>query len=59
MFVKRTAFLTTSEIKPKFVTIEYVLNKTANHISKSLNKLIELYGRGIFLIGVILMYMEF
>ena len=59
IFVNRTAFMTTSARKPKFVTIEYVLNHMAYHISKALNKLIKLYGQGVLVIHVILMYMEF
>ena len=41
------------------MTVEHIPSLTPDQLSKSLNKVIKLYGRGGFIIRVILMDMEF
>ena len=50
--------MATSVRKLKFVTVEHIPSRTAVCISKSLNKVIQLYGRGGFLINVVLIDTE-
>ena len=59
IFANRTAFLTISARKIKFVTTKKLPNRTAEQISKDLNKVIKLYGQGAFAIHVILMATDF
>ena len=59
MFVSENIFMITPESKLKFMKVEYLPSQTAEQISKSSNKEIKLYGRGGFIIRVILMDMEF
>ena len=59
MFVSENMFMITPESKLKFMKVEYLPSQTAEQISKSSNKEIKLYGRGGFIIRVILMDMEF
>ena len=57
MFVSGNAFMITSSKKLKFLTFDHISSQTADHLSKILNKVIKLYGRGGFIVVVILMYM--
>ncbi|EJK60825.1 hypothetical protein THAOC_18763, partial [Thalassiosira oceanica] len=59
MFVNGLGFLTTFSRDLRFHTAEYVPTRTAKQLSSSLKKIIQLYGRGGFVIRVILMDMEF
>ena len=59
MFVNGNAFMITSSRNIKLMTVDHILSKTANQISKSLNKFMKLYGRGDFIIPIVLMDMEF
>ena len=58
MFVNGTAFLFTSERKIKFLKVKHTPSQTVYQLSKSLNKVIKLFGQGGFVIRVILMDME-
>ena len=49
MFVNETALLITSETKLKFVAVNNIPSQTEYNISKSLNKVIKLYGQRVFL----------
>ena len=49
----------TSARKIKLATVEHIPSRTAEKISKGLNKVIKLYGRGAFIMCVIMMDMEF
>ena len=49
----------TSEMTLEFVTVDHIRSQKDNQISKSLNKAMNLYGRGGLIIHVILMNMEF
>ena len=59
MFANGNMFMITSARKLKLATIEHIPSQTAEHISKSLNRMIKLYRRGGFIIRVILMGIEF
>jgi len=59
MFVNGLGFLTTFARDLRFHTAEYVPTRTAKQLSNSLKKIIQLYGRGGFVVRVILMDMEF
>ena len=59
MFVNLNYFMIESARKLKFVTVEHIPSLTAEKISKNLNKVINLYGIGGFVIHVILMDAEF
>ena len=59
MFVNRIAFLTTLSQDIRLFTCEYVPTRTAKQLSKLLEKIVQLYLRGGFIIRVILMDMEF
>ena len=59
MFENRTTLLITLSINLKFITIEYIPSWTIYQISKSLNKVIKVYGRGGFVIRVIMKDTEF
>ena len=45
--------------KLKFVKVEHIPSQTSKQLSKSLNKVIKLYGRGGFIICLIMMDMDF
>ena len=57
MFVNGTAFMITSEIF--FVIVEHLPNCMSNQLIKVLKKVIKLYGKGGFVMHVILMDMDF
>ena len=59
MFVNLTAILIASPIKIRFVIVKHVPIWAADNFSRSPNKTIKLYGRGGFVISVIIIYMEF
>ena len=59
MYVNINMFMITSARKIKFITIEHIQSRTYDQILKTLNKMINLYGRGGFTIILILMDMEF
>ena len=59
MFVNVMTILIASPIKIRFVIVKHVLNWAADNFSKSPNKTSKLYGRGGFVISVIIIYMEF
>ena len=59
MFFNGTAFIITSARKIRFGTVKHITNWTAVHLSKILNKVIKSYGRGGFIIRVIMMEIEF
>ena len=59
MFFNGNYFMITSARKLKFVTVEHIPSLTAEKISKNLNKVINFYGMGGFVIHVILMDAEF
>ena len=59
MYVNINMFMITSARKIKFITIEHIRSRTYDQILKTLNKMINLYGRGGFIIHVILMDLEF
>ena len=58
-FVNGNTFMITTARKLKYTTVEHIPIKTANQLSKSLNKAIKLYGRCGFIIHVILLDTEF
>ena len=53
------AFLIMSASKPKFMTVDKIPIQTTGKLSIGLNKVIKLYGIGGFIIGIIIMDMEF
>ena len=55
VFVNVDFFMITSARKLKFVTVEHTPSRTADHLRKSLNKLIKLYRRCGLIIRMILM----
>ena len=59
MFVNCVAFLTTLSRKIRLFTIEHVPIHTVKQLSISLNKIVQLYARGGFIIHVIFIDMEF
>ena len=59
IFVDGNVFIIISVRKLKFMTVEHIPSQTVEQLSKSLNKNMKLYGRGGFIIRVILMDMEF
>ena len=59
MFVNLNLFMITSAKKIEFATVGHIPSQTDEQISKILNKVINLYGRGGFIIHVILMDLEF
>ena len=59
MFVNGNKFMMMSERKLNFVTADHIPSQTEEHIIKSLNKVIKLYGSGGLIIHIILMDMEF
>ena len=59
IFVDGNVFIIISARKLKFMTVEHIPSQTVEQLSKSLNKNMKLYGRGGFIIRVILMDMEF
>ena len=59
MFVNGNAFMIKSAKYLKLLTVEHIPSQTADQLSKSLIKVIKLYGRGGFIIHVILVDMEF
>ena len=58
MFVNRNVFMVTPARKLKFLTVEHIPSQKSQQLSKTLDKLIKLYGRGGFIIFVILGYMD-
>ena len=52
------SFMMISARKLKFVTVKHISSQTAKQLNKSLNKVINLYGRCGFVIRVILKDME-
>ena len=58
MFINGNLFMITSTRKLKFKNIENIPSQTAGQRSKGLNKVIQLYERGGFIIQVILKLME-
>ena len=59
IFVNGNTFMITSARNIKFVTVNHIPSQTSDHLSKILNKVINLYGRGGFIICVILIDLEF
>ena len=59
MFVNGNAFMITSARELKFASIEHISGKTYEQLCRNLNKVIKLYGRGVFTTRVIRMEMEF
>ena len=59
MFVNGIAFLTTLSRDIRLFTCEHVPSCTAKQLSKLFKKNVQLYARGVFIIHVILMDMEF
>ena len=59
MFFNGTAFIITSARKIRFGIVKHITNWTAVQLSKILNKVIKSYGRGGFIIRVIMMEIEF
>ena len=57
MFVNGNVFMVLSVRKIKLLTVEHIQILTAEQITKILNKMINLYGRGVFIVCVILMDM--
>ena len=54
MFVNRNAVIITSASKLKFMTAKHILSQTSVNLSKSLNKVINLYVKGVFIIRVLI-----
>ena len=54
LFVNGEKFLITASINLKFATVKNTSSRTADQISKILNKVIKLYVQGGFIICVIL-----
>ena len=59
MFVDGNVCMIKSARKIKFVTVEHITSQKDEQLGKIINKLIKLYGRGRFIIRVILMDMQF
>ena len=59
MSANGNASMITSLRRMNFVTVEHIPSQKSEQLSKNLNKVIKLYGRGGFVIRVILMDMEF
>ena len=59
IFVNGYEFMVPSARNLRLLTIEHILIQIYEQLSKILNKLINLYGRGGFIIRVIMMYTEF
>ena len=58
-FFNGNVSMITSGRKLKFVIFEHTPSQTSKQLSKSLNKVIKLYGRGGFVIRMILIDMDF
>jgi len=59
MFVNGIAFLITFSRKVRLLTVEHVVTRTAESLTQSINKIINIYSRGGFTINAVLMDMEF
>ena len=59
MFVNGIPFLITFSRNIRLITAEHVPTRTARQLAKSLMNIVELYGRGGFLVRLVLMDMEF
>ena len=59
IFFNVNEFMITSARKLKLVTVEHIWSQIDEQLSKSLNKVIKLYGRVSFIIRMILIDMEF
>ena len=59
MFVNGNAFMIASPRKLKFVTVEHIPSLTFKQLNEIIIKVIRIYGRGGFIIQMILMDMDF
>ena len=59
MFVNGYGLMVTSAWKVRLVTVEHITSQIDEQLSKFLNKVIKLYGRGGFIIRVIMVDVEF
>ena len=59
MFVCGLPFLVTYSRNIKMTTVEYMPNRMASQLAKSIKKIVKLYARGGFTVNLCLMDMEF
>ena len=59
MFVSGVAFFVTYLKKIKFLTVEYLPRRTAKQLANALRKVVFLYARGVFVVRLAMMDMEF
>ena len=59
MFVNGIAFLITFSRKVRLLTVEHVVTRTAESLTQSINKIININSQGGFTINAVLMGMEF
>ena len=57
MFVNYVDFMFTLSRNIRLFTAEHVPSCTASQLSNSLNRIVNLYYQGLFVVGVVLIYM--